>query len=204
MKVILASRNQGKLREFQALLQGTGLDLRPVSDWPQVGQLREEGQTFLDNARAKAQTVASLTGWPALADDSGLTVEALGGRPGVWSARYAGPGASDEDNYLKLLAELEGVEVSKRRAAFVCVLVLTWPDGWEIAAEGRCQGSISFEPQGERGFGYDPVFFVPGLGRTMAQLDLETKNRISHRAEAAARLKDLLAEAGLADDSEKW
>lgn len=196
MKVVLASRNRGKLRELQALLAGSGLELSPLSDWPQVGELEEDGQTFLDNARSKARATAWLTGRPALADDSGLAVEALGGRPGVHSARYAGSGASDRDNWLKLLEEMKDVAPEARRAAFVCVLVLAWPDGRELVAEGRLEGFIAEQPAGHGGFGYDPVFYLPQLQATVAQLEAETKNRLSHRARAAGRLKELLAAGG--------
>ncbi len=192
MKTILASRNQGKFREFKALLENSGLDLAPLSDWPQVGELSEKGETFLENARQKARAVAARTGLPALADDSGLVVDALGGRPGVFSARYAGEGTSDEAKWQKVLRELKNTPWEERRAAFVCVLVLAWPDGREIAAEGRCEGCIAFEAQGEGGFGYDPIFYLPRFQATMAQLDLAAKNRISHRAEAARRLKGIL------------
>ena len=193
MKTILASRNQGKLREFARLLAGSGLELSPLSEWPQVGELEENGDTFLANARSKAWEVQRITGLPALADDSGLAVDFLDGRPGVFSARYAGPGASPADRNRKLLEELKGVPEPERGAAFVCVLVLALPDGREIVAEGECRGIIAPEPRGDNGFGYDPLFFVPRQGATMAQLDPELKNRISHRAKAAAELKKILA-----------
>jgi len=199
VKVVLASRNRGKLRELQALLAGSGLELSPLSDWPQVGELEEDGRTFLDNARSKARTTARLTGQSALADDSGLAVEALDGRPGVHSARYAGPGANDRDNWLKLLEEMKDVAPEARRAAFVCVLVLACPDGRELVAEGRLEGFIAREPAGEGGFGYDPVFYLPELKATVAQIGAETKNRLSHRARAAGRLRELLAAGGPTD-----
>jgi len=192
MKVILASRNKGKLREFQALFNESGLELMSLDDWPEVGELTEKGSTFLDNAREKAWQVVEKTGQPAMADDSGLVVEALDGRPGVHSARYAGPDASPEDRNRKLLGELEGVADADRQAAFVCVLVLAWPQGREIVAEGRCEGYISLEPKGGGGFGYDPVFYLPEYGATMAQLDPAVKNRISHRARASAEMKEIL------------
>jgi XTP/dITP diphosphohydrolase len=193
MKTILASRNKGKLREFAKLLQGTGLDLSPLSDWPAIGELKEEEETFVGNARSKAWEVVEQTGLPALADDSGLAVDYLDGRPGVFSARYGGPGATVEEKNQKLLAELQGVPEEDRGAAFVCVLVLAFPGGREVLAEGRCQGLIAPGPKGENGFGYDPIFFVPGYGRTMAQLGPEIKNRISHRAKAASELNKTLA-----------
>jgi XTP/dITP diphosphohydrolase len=198
VKTILASRNQGKLREFRALLEGSGLELLPLSERPEIGELKEEGETFLENARSKAWTVTRLTGLPALADDSGLAVEALSGRPGVYSARYAGEGADDQDNFLKLLKELEPVPAEDRQAAFICCLVLALPDGRELAAEGRLEGLISLEPRGERGFGYDPVFYLPDRRATVAEIGAEEKNKISHRARAAAKLKEELNHLGLA------
>jgi XTP/dITP diphosphohydrolase len=206
MRVVLASRNLGKLKEFQALLADAGLELASLADWPQVGQIEETGRTFTENARLKAHAVAQATGLPALADDSGLSVAALGdraaipergqgrghgpatatptpgkgalpldGRPGVHSARYAGPGATDRENYEKLLAELTDVPPENRQAAFVCCLCLAWPDGREILAEGRCEGLIAAGPKGTNGFGYDPVFLVPAYNKTMAELAPEVK-----------------------------
>ena len=198
MKTILASRNQGKLREFKALFEGSGLELLNLSERPEVGELKEEGETFLENARSKAWTVARLTGLPALADDSGLAVEALSGRPGVYSARYAGPGADDQDNFLKLLEELESTPPDKRQAAFICCLVLALPDGREVVAQGRLEGLIALEPRGKRGFGYDPVFYLPEYEATVAQIGAEEKNKISHRARAAARLKKEIIRLDLA------
>ncbi len=199
MRVVLASRNKGKLRELQDILGQAGLELIPVDDFPEVGEVEETGQTFLDNARLKAHTVARATGLPALADDSGLAVDALGGAPGVFSARWAGEFADDKDNWKKLLAEMADVEPGKRQAAFVCVLVLAWPNGREMAARAEFRGEIALEPRGENGFGYDPVFFVPELNATVAELPAEKKNAISHRAKAAARLRELLEKANLGE-----
>jgi len=198
VKAILASRNQGKLREFKALFESSGLELLSLSGHPEIGELKEEGKTFLENARSKAWTVTRLTGLPALADDSGLAVEALSGRPGVYSARYAGDGADDQDNFLKLLEELNSTPPDKRQAAFICCLVLALPDGREVVAEGRLEGLIAPEPRGERGFGYDPVFYLPDRGATVAQIGAEEKNKISHRARAAAKLVEELNRLGLA------
>ena len=192
MKVVLASGNKGKLKEFQAILADSGLDLAPMSNWPEIGEIEETGATFLENSRLKARTVSETTGLPALADDSGLTVEALNGAPGVYSARYSGEGATDEANYRLLLDNLAETPDNQRQAAFVAVLVLHYPDGREETAEGRCEGVINWAPQGENGFGYDPVFFLPDLGRTMAQLSPDQKNEISHRAQAARKLNEKL------------
>lgn len=194
MKTVLASRNANKLREFAALLAQSGLELIPVTDFPDVDDVEETGTTFVENARLKAHTVARLTGLPALADDSGLAVDALDGAPGVFSARYSGvsgPG-KDKANCDKLLTELADVPDGKRGAAFVCVLVLAWPEGGELVAEGRLEGVIAREPDGRNGFGYDPVFFVPDQGRTAAAMPPETKNSISHRGRAAREMVRLL------------
>lgn len=193
MKVVLASRNKGKKREFQAILKDSGIDLTDLDEFPQIGELEENEDSFLGNARSKAHTTARESGLPALADDSGLAVDALNGAPGVWSARYSGPGATDRKNFEKLMAEMRDVPDEKRGAAFVCCLVLAWPDGREISAQGRCRGIIAREPKGENGFGYDPVFFVEEYGQSMAQLPAEVKNSISHRSRAAVELTEILA-----------
>jgi XTP/dITP diphosphohydrolase len=142
----------------------------------------------MENAMKKAIQTAQALGLPALADDSGLEVDALDGRPGVWSARYAGEGASDPSNNMKLLEEMKGVEPERRTARFRCVMVAASPDGRTISAEGSCEGMIAEEMSGEGGFGYDPLFFVPELGRTMAQLSRDEKNSISHRGKAVSEI----------------
>lgn len=199
MKVVLASGNKGKLKEFQAILADSGLELVPMSNWPEIGEIEETGKTFLENSRIKAQTVSRITGLAALADDSGLTVDALDGAPGVYSARYSGQGATDEANYRLLLDNLAETPDNQRQAAFVAVLVLHYPDGREETAEGRCQGVISRAPQGENGFGYDPVFYLPDLDLTMAQLSPEKKNEISHRAQAARKLNEKLKKQSIGE-----
>ncbi len=193
-KVVIATRNRGKIRELQALLEDLGLELVSVGDIEGVPEVVEDGATFLENAVKKAVEVARATGLAAIADDSGLEVDALGGRPGVYSARYAGEGASDEDNYRKLLKELEGIPEKERTARFKCVMVAARPDGTHIWTEGACEGVIASEPKGSQGFGYDPVFYLPDKGRTMAQLSKEEKNAISHRGRAMRRLKEMLRE----------
>lgn len=184
--VVLASANPKKVAELRAVLGDTfDLVARP-GDVPDVV---EDADTFIGNARLKAVALVEATGSAALADDSGLEVDALGGRPGVRSARFAGEEATDEENVTKLLADLDRVEGEGRRARFRCVIVLRRPDGTEIVVEGACEGTIATERSGESGFGYDPVF-VPedGDGRTFAQMSPEEKNAISHRGRAIAEL----------------
>ena len=191
-RVVIATRNRGKIRELQALLEDLGVELVSVAEMEGVPEVVEDGATFLENARKKAVEVARATGLPAIADDSGLEVDALQGRPGIYSARYAGQGASDRDNYMKLLKELEGVPEEKRTARFRCVMVAALPDGTFIWTDGTCEGLIAEEPKGSQGFGYDPVFYLPDRGRTMAEISKEEKNAISHRGKAMRRLKEKL------------
>ncbi len=196
--LVMATRNPGKVRELQALLEDTGVELLSLTDFPHLPEIPETGATFGENAAAKAEAVARLTGQAALADDSGLVVDALGGAPGVFSARYAqdrtGPGPpTDADNWGKLLEEMQGVPWEQRGARFVCEIALALPDGRLLRARGECPGRIALKPRGEQGFGYDPVFWVPAYQATMAQLGPEVKNRISHRARALAAIKELIA-----------
>jgi XTP/dITP diphosphohydrolase len=189
-KIVLATGNKGKLREFRGLLEGVFGNIVSLNDLESPPEVTEDGETFRENALKKARAIAAYSGIPALADDSGLEVEALGGRPGVYSARYAGEGAVDTDNIAKLLSELQGV--ANRKARFVCFLALVTPDGKEITAEGTCEGVILTEPRGEGGFGYDPVFFLPEYDKTMAEIPAELKNKISHRARASESLAKIL------------
>jgi len=189
-EIVLATGNKGKIREFSGLLEGVFGRIISLNDLESPPEVIEDGATFMENALKKARAIAAYSGKPALADDSGLAVDALGGRPGVYSARYAGEGATDRDNIAKLLTELGTNE--NRNARFVCVLALVMPDGREMTAEGTCEGVILSEPRGEGGFGYDPVFFLPELGKTMAELPPEIKNTLSHRARAAEALIRLL------------
>jgi len=193
--LVVATKNRGKAREFAAMLEPLGIRALSLHDVPPVPDVVEDGATFLDNARKKARAAAEALGLPVLADDSGLCVDALGGAPGVFSARYAGEGASDAANNEKLLRELIRVlppdvdEDLLSPARFVCTLVLYVPSsGEEIVAEGECRGFIAREPRGLCGFGYDPLFYVPEFGCTMAELNADTKNRISHRARAIEAL----------------
>jgi XTP/dITP diphosphohydrolase len=193
----MASRNPGKIREFAALLADFGVTLLSLADFPRLPEIPEEGATFAENAAAKAMAVARLTNHPALADDSGLMVDALNGAPGVFSARYARDRTAprpptDADNWGKLLDELKNVPREARGARFVCELALAIPGGGLLTARGEVAGVIASEPQGDTGFGYDPVFWVPEYGATMAQLGPEVKNKISHRAKALAAFKTLL------------
>ncbi len=189
-EVVLATGNKGKIREFSGLLEGLFEKVLSLNDLGSPPEITEDGLTFRDNALKKARVIAAYSGKPALADDSGLEVEALGGRPGVYSARYAGEGATDRDNIVKLLLELGNA--GNRKARFVCVLALVTPDGREITAEGQCEGVILNEPRGRGGFGYDPVFFLPEHGKTMAEIPAELKNKISHRARACEFLREVL------------
>jgi XTP/dITP diphosphohydrolase len=197
LTLVMATRNTGKVREMAELLRDLEVRLLSLADFPEIADIPEEGATFAENATAKAKTVARLTGLPALADDSGLEVEALGGRPGVFSARYAqdrtgGKTPKDADNWQKLLDELREVPKDKRQARFVCEIALSFPDNRLITTRGELAGLIALAPRGTWGFGYDPVFYVPEYQATVAELDLATKNRISHRGEALQKLKEIL------------
>jgi XTP/dITP diphosphohydrolase len=194
VKVVVATRNRGKLREIIPLLAGVRLDLCTIDELAPDAELREDGVTFEENALAKARQAARATGLPAIADDSGLEVDALDGAPGVYSARYAGPGADDAQNNAQLLAALREVAPARRGARFRCVAVFVDPArGIEIVRDGACAGEILEAPRGEGGFGYDPLFLVPLVGRTMAELPLEEKNRLSHRAAAFHALATALS-----------
>lgn len=193
-RVVLATGNAGKVRELQALLAGRDVEVLPQSQFGVVA-VEETGTTFIANALLKARHAAAHTGLPAMADDSGLEVDALGGRPGVRSARFAKEGATDAENNALLLSSLADVDDDQRAARFRCVMVLV--DPWSAAdpfvTEGRCEGTIAREPRGAGGFGYDPLFVVTGeSGLTMAELPEERKNEISHRARAAAALRPYL------------
>jgi|UniRef100_A0A7V6A348 XTP/dITP diphosphohydrolase len=199
LTLVMATRNRGKVRELAELLRDLDVRLLSLADFPEIGEIPEEGATFAENAAAKARTVSRLTGLPALADDSGLEVEALGGRPGVLSARYAQDRTGerppkDADNWQKLLDELKDVPNNQRQARFVCEIALSFPDGRLITTRGELAGVIATAPRGTWGFGYDPVFYLPEYQAMVAELDLATKNRISHRGEALQKLKKILAE----------
>jgi XTP/dITP diphosphohydrolase len=186
--LVLATRNEGKTEEIRALLADFPVDVKNLTDFGPTPTIEEDGETFEDNAVKKARFIAKILGFPALADDSGLMVEALGNGPGVRSARYAGEGATDADNNAKLLRELENVE--DRDAAFACVIAIAVPWGPALIYEGRCEGAITKELIGTEGFGYDPVFYYPPLQKTFAQLSTEEKNKVSHRGQALRQLQD--------------
>ncbi|MCG0275981.1 MAG: XTP/dITP diphosphatase [Thermosediminibacteraceae bacterium] len=188
MNLVIATKNQGKLKEFKEMLSDIPLNIVSLRDFQEI-DLEENGKTFEENAVIKAKRVLEFTGLPTLSDDSGLEVDALGGRPGVYTARYAGPGASDQDNIKKLLHNLKGVPRDKRGARFVCCLCLALPDGRIFVEQGYLEGYITFEPKGVMGFGYDPVFFVPELGKTLAEATTKEKNAVSHRSKALEKIK---------------
>ncbi len=192
--LLVATHNKGKLREYRELLRDLPVRLVYLDDVGIHEDVPETGSTFEENAIQKATACARLSGLLTLADDSGLEVDALGGAPGVHSKRYAGPDASDEDRIRKLLTELKGVPPEKRTARFRCVIAVATPEGEVITAEGTVEGVIATEPRGHHGFGYDPVFYLPDRGCTMAELPPEEKNRISHRARAAQAIKASLLE----------
>ncbi|GIW55988.1 MAG: non-canonical purine NTP pyrophosphatase [Nitrospiraceae bacterium] len=191
-ELVLATRNKDKGRELAALLGDLGIVIRTLVEFPDAPEVIEDGETCEANAVKKAVAIARYTGLPAVADDTGLEVEALGGRPGVYAARYAGEDATYEDNWRKLLRELEGVPREKRRARFVTVAALAEPNGSVRTVTGSLEGFIAEKPAGTEGFGYDPVFCVPELGKTLAELSPEEKNRISHRGRAFAKVREIL------------
>lgn len=192
-KVVVATSNRGKLQEIREILRSVPLELVSMGEYlnSQV-EIEENGSTFEENALIKAQFVYNKTGLWALADDSGLEVDALGGRPGVLSARFAGASAGAEENNRKLLNELKNVSASDRTARFRCVLVLKTSSDCYLCSEGICEGRIGFEPKGSNGFGYDPLFIPEGLDKTFAQLSSEEKHELSHRAKALKSLVEKL------------
>jgi XTP/dITP diphosphohydrolase len=184
-KLLLATSNQGKARELKMLLRELPMELVLPGELGINAEVEEMGGSLEENARLKATVLAEESRLLTLADDSGLEVDALGGEPGVLSARYAGEGASDEERVEYLLKKLEGVPEEKRQARFRCAIAIATPEGEVELCSGDCPGLITFEPKGERGFGYDPVFYFPDLDKTMAELPLEVKNKVSHRGAAA-------------------
>lgn len=185
--LVVATGNMGKMNEFRRILPSFSFVTMKEAGF--FEEIEENGQTFEENALIKARAVCSATGQAAIADDSGLAVDALGGAPGIYSARYAGENATDPERIAKLLEELKDVPAEKRGAAFVSVIAYVTPQGEEQTFRGECRGVIALRPEGENGFGYDPVFFVPHLGKTFAQMQGEEKNAISHRARALALFK---------------
>ncbi len=190
--LVLATRNRDKGRELAAILGDLGVRIRTLDEFPGAPEVVEDGETCEANAVKKAVSAARHTGLPAVADDTGLMVDALGGRPGAFAARYAGDGATYEDNWRKLLRELKGVPWERRRARFLTAAAFAGPEDWLEVVEGVLDGYIAEQPAGQGGFGYDPVFYLPDLGKTLAELSPADKNRLSHRAQAFRKLRERL------------
>ena len=180
--IVLATTNKGKTKEMKEILKGYPIEIKNLSDFGPIPEVIEDGDTFDDNAYKKASFTAKVLGFPALADDSGLCVDALDGAPGVYSARYAGENATDADNVAKLLEAMKDEE--NRKAAFQCVISIAVPTGAALTYEGSCEGVLTREPAGDNGFGYDPLFFFPQFNKTFAQLSMEEKAEVSHRGKA--------------------
>lgn len=193
-QILLATRNQGKVREIRELVKGLRVEFLCLEDVPPVPDVAEDGTTFEENALKKAREIAESSGMATLADDSGLCIDALDGRPGVQSARYAGDHATDEEKCLRLLDEMRNVPKDRRSARFICVLALATPDGEEMLFRGVCEGRITTELRGTEGFGYDPIFYFEQAGCTFAEMDRESKNDVSHRGRALQEFAAYLEE----------
>ena len=191
MKIVLATHNHDKEIELQHSLRGLGVDICSLTEYPDIGEIEETGTTLLENSLLKARTVHDRTGLPAIADDTGLEIDALDGAPGVYSARFAGPDATYEDNINKLLSVMENVPNDMRTARFRTVISFV-DESQELWTEGFIEGSITEDPRGNMGFGYDPVFYVPRLEKTFAELSTAEKNKISHRGLALQKLRKIL------------
>ena len=192
LEIVVATRNVGKFKEIEAILAADSAKFFSLKDFPDIPEIIEDGKTFAENALKKAKIIARLTGRVAVADDSGLTVDALQGRPGIFSSRYAGENASDEDRCRKLLKEMESIPEGKRGGAFVCAAAVASPGEDGEVVEAKWRGTITFAPRGANGFGYDPIFFIPEMNRTVAELGPAVKNKISHRARALKKLRHVL------------
>ena len=195
-ELVLATRNRHKSEELTALLDDLGITIRTLDEFPDAPDVVEDGDTCEANAIKKARAIAEFTGLPAVADDTGLEVDALGGRPGIYAARYAGEDATYEDNCRKLLRELAGVPRERRTARFLTVAAIALPSDGVRVAQGTLDGVIAEEASGTLGFGYDPVFLIPELGKTLAQLSADHKNTISHRAKAFAKMREIVRSYG--------
>ena len=191
-RLLIATRNPGKVKEYRQLLRGIPFEVTSLDEVGIAGEVEETGGTFEENACIKARAYAASSGLLSLADDSGLEVDALNGSPGVKSARYGGPGLTDEGRVALLLANMQRVKWEDRSGRFRCVIAIARPSGEPETVAGAVEGVIQYEPKGNNGFGYDPVFYLPHLGRTMAELSLEEKNALSHRAQAADKAVTLL------------
>ncbi|MDF2953231.1 MAG: Inosine/xanthosine triphosphate pyrophosphatase [Thermodesulfobacterium sp.] len=189
--LLIATSNMGKVREISEILRDFDLEIKTLKDYCEINPPEETGKTFFENAYLKAKYYTEKTGLMCLADDSGLEVDILNGAPGIYSSRFAGENATDEENNKKLLALLQGIPLEKRKARFVCVIVVYHPSGKYIKTEGTWEGLIGFEPKGSHGFGYDPIFLVPEYNyeKTAAELPIEEKNKLSHRGKALEALK---------------
>ena len=192
MEIIAATKNKGKVVEIRRALRGLRFKIDSLNDFPDIPEVEEDGKSFDENALKKARFYSQYFGKLTIADDSGLEVDSLKGLPGIYSARYAGEGASDQERNQKLLEEMQGIPISKRGARFKCVIAVVSHDGREGIAEGSCSGRIGFKEIGKKGFGYDPVFILPQYGKTMAQITLEEKNRVSHRGKALRKLRKII------------
>lgn len=196
MKIVLATHNQGKIREFKEAFEEIGWEAVPIADIADLPDPEETGTTFEENALQKAHEYAKAIGEAVLSDDSGIIADVLGDRPGIYSARYAGHHGDDEANNQKLIHDLAPYHGEERKGRYVCVVALVWPDGRSVTAEGVCEGIIRDFYQGTGGFGYDPLFYLPSFGKTMAELTLEEKNSISHRGKALRALIEKLKNLG--------
>ncbi len=187
-EVIIATKNKGKLREFESLLANLNVKVRSLEEFDSIPDIIEDGETFQDNAKKKAEEICKIFNLPTIADDSGLVVDFLNGMPGIYSARFAGDDKNDDKNNARLLELMQGIETKKRSAKFVCTIALAIPNEATIFVQEAIEGSITFEPKGLNGFGYDPLFYIPEYGKTMAEIASDVKNKISHRAKALEKL----------------
>ena len=199
MKIVLATNNRHKIREIKNILSHLSVEILTLEDFPDFPEVEETGKTFEENAILKAKAICGVTGLPSMADDSGLEVDALDGAPGVLSSRFAGMHCSFQDNNRKLLSLMKDIPWERRGAKFICVVVLAKDLNHIVTVKGEVRGIITFEEKGENGFGYDPVFHLPHLNKTFAQLSLEEKNKISHRAKAFGKAKELIQKGFLHD-----
>lgn len=196
-KIIFATSNPGKMSEIREIMQDLGVEILSMKEAGIEADIVEDGKTFEENALIKARTIRDLTGCLVLADDSGLVVDALNGEPGIYSARYMGEDTSYDLKNANIIERLSGMEDEGRSARFVCVIAAVFPDGTEETRQGTIEGRIAYEPAGENGFGYDPIFYVPEYGCTTAQLSAEQKNEISHRGKALRAIKEVIRQRGI-------
>lgn len=189
LEILFASKNSGKIKEIRDILKDTNIKILSLNDFLDLPEIKEDGQSFRENALKKAESISKFTGKICLADDSGLVIEYLGGKPGILSARW---GKNDEERIQKVLNLLKGVPKKQRKAKFICALALFFPEGKSYIIEDECTGIIATSPRGSNGFGYDPIFIVPEYNRTFAELDEEIKNKVSHRAKALKQMKQII------------